>query len=80
MCRAVLSNQNALQYHLKYVHGINRQATTTNSLMQTNSITTATSPTVPPLSASTLLSNNKKHIETPIQLTFRLVKNENQEN
>ena len=80
MCKAVLSNQNALRYHLKYVHGINRDATTSNSLIQKHSITAATSVSVPSLSASSLLSNNKKHVETPIQITLRTVKNENQEN
>ena len=81
LCRAVLSNQNALRYHLNYVHGMHGEATTSHALMQTYSDTASVSstPSNPSLSATTLSSNNKKPLELPNQINFNPNKIKNEE-
>ena len=85
LCRAVLSNQNALRYHLNYVHGIHGEPSTNHGLIQeyTPSTTTTCSS-----AANTSLdlalntsSNNKKALETISDLNSNpapIVKSEKQ--
>ena len=56
LCRAVLSNQNALRYHLNYVHGVHGEPNSNHGLIQslTSSTTSVTS-----ADASTSAVNNK---------------------
>ena len=81
LCRAVLSNQNALRYHLNYVHGMHGEATTSHALMKSYSDTPSVSstPSDPPLSATALSSNNKKQLEGPNQINVNPTKIKNEE-
>ena len=75
MCRAVLSNQNALNYHLQYVHAIDGAAAS-NSLLQSHSITTAASSSTPSRTGTTMLPNKQK-ADTTVQVTYCGIKKEN---
>ena len=81
LCRAVLSNQNALRYHLNYVHGIHGEVTTSPALMQTYSVTNSVSSTPPnsSLSVPNLSSNNKSQLEVPNQNNFDATKIKHEE-
>ena len=77
ICRAVLSNQNALSYHLQYVHTI-RGAATSNTLLQSQPVATATSSPTPSRTGTAMLLNKQK-ADTTVQVTCRDIKKENQD-
>ena len=77
MCRAVLSNQNALRYHLQYVHAISGAATS-NHLLQSHPTATATSSPSPSRAGTTMLPNKQK-ADTTVKVTCRDIKKENKD-
>ena len=77
MCKAVLSNQNALSYHLQYVHAISGTATS-NTLLQLHPIATATANPTPSRTGTTTPPNKQK-ADTTVQLKCRDIKKENQD-
>ena len=66
LCKAGLSNQNALRYHLNYVHGWHEdEATTTHAFRQTNSVSTSSTSSVPTLSRmNNSINKNNQEEET----------------
>ena len=66
LCKAALSNQNALRYHLNYVHGWHEEeATTSHAFRQTNCISTSSASSVPTLSRiNNSLNKNNQAEET----------------
>ena len=67
LCRAVLSNQNALRYHLNYVHGIHGEPSSNHGLIQSYSDLTTTASSTATASRAIVTnasSNNKKASDT----------------
>ena len=66
LCKAALSNQNALRYHLNYVHGWHEEEpTTSHAVRQTNSMSTSSASSVPTLSRmNNSLNKNNQAEET----------------
>ena len=83
LCKAALSNQNALRYHLNYVHGWHEEeATTSHAFRQTNSISTSSASSVPTLSRmnNSLNKNNQAEETIAHSPSFQVnsIKNEEQ--
>ena len=83
LCRAVLSNQNALRYHLNYVHGIHGEPSSNHGLIQdyTPSTTTSSATNASLVLATNTSSNNKKALEALSDLNSNpapIVKSEKQ--
>ena len=77
MCKAVLSNQNALSYHLQYVHAISGAATS-NTLLQPHPNATATANPTSSCTGTTMPPNKPK-ADTTVQLKCRDIKKEHQD-
>ena len=74
LCRAVLSNKNALRYHLNYVHGIHNHGN--HRLIENYHISITEPPSSTSENASSVVysnktQNNKQSVDTSNELTSK---------